>query len=63
MNWVRSNPASHQDFAVRQCTCEIKDTLFHNREAMEDDFDMYQTKAIDYTLMSDDRKTITKNEK
>ena len=42
---------------------EIKDTLFHNREAMEDDFDMYQTKAIDYTLMSDDRKTITKNEK
>ena len=36
---------------------DIKDTLFHNRHDMEDDFGMFQTRAIDYTVMSvDDRK-------
>lgn len=37
---------------------EIKDTLFHNRDDMEDSTGMYQTRAIDYTVMSDEvRKT------
>ena len=42
----------------------IKDTLFNNRHDMEDDFGMYQTRAIDYTVMSvDDRKKKKKKSK
>jgi DNA-directed RNA polymerase specialized sigma24 family protein len=35
---------------------DIKDTLFHNRQDLEDGYGLYQTKAIDYTIMSVDTK-------
>ena len=41
----------------------IKDTLFNNRHDMEDDFGMYQTRAIDYTVMSVDDKKKKKKSK
>lgn len=41
----------------------IKDTLFHNRGDMEDVVGMYQTRAIDYTVMSDEVKKTKKKSK
>lgn len=42
---------------------DIKDTLFHNRGDMEDTIGMYQTRAIDYTVMSDEVKKTKKKSK